>query len=249
MLQGKQLRCRLQVSANNNSWPAPGRRGYSLDSDGEPRSPYEVNTMGPARTPGREPPGRVDSPGPMSLTSVRHLRGRRGRMAWSRSEGSPLVSLCIMRAGWRCPQLGTDPVQIVDNLSILDRKFTDQLLLAVQASVDHIGETKFAVFHTEHGNIGDCALGEIAQFLVTNFMSRVRGHLGDYFLQWNIHRHDLVRDIEFILHRAIHAGDMEGGGDGIGDEPVLDHGNCEGPLEAAAALANVEVDTALAAFD
>ena len=39
--------CPLRVSANNNSWPAPGRRGYSLESDGEPRSLYEINTMGP----------------------------------------------------------------------------------------------------------------------------------------------------------------------------------------------------------
>jgi hypothetical protein len=31
--------CPLRVSANNNSWPAPRRRGYSMDSDGEPRSP------------------------------------------------------------------------------------------------------------------------------------------------------------------------------------------------------------------
>src|ERR1700678_907132 len=108
-------------------------------------------------TPGREPGGGwVDYPRVhVSLTLVWHLRGRRGRAGWSRSEGSPPVSFRIMGAGWRCPQLGTDPVQVVDNLSILDRQFTDQLLLAVQASVDHVGETKFAVFHTEHGNIGD----------------------------------------------------------------------------------------------
>ena len=58
--------CPLRVSANNNSWPAPRRRGYSLDSDGEPRSPYEVNTIGAANDTRERARGRVGrlSPGP-----------------------------------------------------------------------------------------------------------------------------------------------------------------------------------------
>jgi hypothetical protein len=51
-----------------------------------------------------------------------------------------------MGAGWRCPQVGTDPIQVVDNLSVFDGQFTDQLLLAIQACIDHVGEAKLAGF-------------------------------------------------------------------------------------------------------
>src|ERR1700734_1262574 len=69
--------CRFRASVNNNNWPAPGRRGYSLDNDGEPRSPYEGNTAGAANDT-RERPGSAGRlpADPMSPTLVRHLRGR-----------------------------------------------------------------------------------------------------------------------------------------------------------------------------
>jgi hypothetical protein len=56
--------CPLRVSANNNSWTAPRRRGYSLDSDGEPRSPYEGNTIGAADDTRERPGGVGRYPGP-----------------------------------------------------------------------------------------------------------------------------------------------------------------------------------------
>lgn len=40
--------CPVRLSANNNSRPAPRRRGYSLDSDREPESSSEGNTIGAA---------------------------------------------------------------------------------------------------------------------------------------------------------------------------------------------------------
>jgi hypothetical protein len=45
------------------------------------------------------------------------------RARWSK--GSPLASLCIMRAGWRCPQIRADAIQVVHNLSIFNREFTE----------------------------------------------------------------------------------------------------------------------------
>src|ERR1700722_17700595 len=127
--------------------------------------------MGAGKDIGRDR-GINHPPAPVSLTLVGQLRGRWGGCWWSRSEGSPPVRFRIVGTRWRCPQVRTDPIQIVDDLSIFDRQFADQLLLAVQASVDHVGEAEVPIFDAEYRNIGDRALGEIAQFLVTDFMGR-----------------------------------------------------------------------------
>ena len=39
------------------------------------------------------------------------------------SKGSPLAGLRSMWVGFRCPQVGTHPVQVVHDPSVLDRKF------------------------------------------------------------------------------------------------------------------------------
>src|SRR5271165_5111013 len=98
------------------------------------------------------------------------------------SEGGPLASLRIMGPGWRRPQVGTDAIQVIYDLSVLDRKLAKQLLLAIEAFVHHVSKAKIAVFHAEHRDICDRTLREIAQLLVFNLMRRMRRHLGHNFL-------------------------------------------------------------------
>jgi hypothetical protein len=79
--------CPLPVSANNNNWPAPGRRGYILDSVGETSSPYNRNTIG-ARddiaTGGGPPAGSVS----LILVWYRRVIGACGRLGKDADDGA-----------------------------------------------------------------------------------------------------------------------------------------------------------------
>ncbi len=154
-----------------------------------------------------------------------------------------------MRTGRCCPQIRTDPIQVVHDLSILDGQLADQLLFSIQPPVHHIRKAKIPWLYAEHRNVRDRTLGQIAKLFVLDLMRRVRGHLGHHLLQRNPDRQDLIGDIEFILHSAVHAGNVQIGRNGVGDETRLDHRHRERPFKAAPALAHVEENTPLAALD
>ena len=68
-----------------------------------------------------------------------------------------------------------------------------------------------------------------------NLAGRVPGGTADDFIGRHAHREELIHDVQHVFHAGIHAADVEVGGYGVGDKAILDHGNGERELEAAAA--------------
>src|SRR6185369_3476780 len=68
--------------------------------------------------------------------------------------GSPALILGNV-AGRRVPSQGFQPVQVIDDLAVLDGHLIDQLLVAVQAAVDHVGEAELTLFQAQHGDISN----------------------------------------------------------------------------------------------
>src|SRR5947209_15227549 len=63
------------------------------------------------------------------------------------------------------------------------------------------------------------------------------------------HGQKLTHGVEHVLHAGIHASDVQIGRNGIGQEALLNSGNCDAPSEAAAAVPDVEDDASFAALD
>jgi hypothetical protein len=66
-----------------------------------------------------------------------------------------------MRARWLVPQIGTDAIKVIHNLSIFDGEFADKSLGAVEARVQHIRESEFTVLEPQYGNVGDRTRREV----------------------------------------------------------------------------------------
>ncbi len=101
----------------------------------------------------------------------------------------------------------------------------------------------------EDGYVGDRVYGDLAQLGVADFCSWVGGGFADDLGQGNTEREDLVHDVGQVEHDAGGGADVEVGGDGVGPEAGFDHGLCEGEGEGAAAVADVELDAALAGVE
>jgi len=66
----------------------------------------------------------------------------------ARSEGCPLRSLVGKWTWWEIPEIGADAVQVVDDFSVFDREFADQLLGAVEACIQHVGEAELTLLNS-----------------------------------------------------------------------------------------------------
>ena len=68
-------------------------------------------------------------------------------------------------------------------------------------------------------------------------------------LQRDAEREDLVHHVGKVQHDSGGGADVEISGDGVGEEAAFDHGLGEREGEGAAAVADVEFDTALASVE
>jgi hypothetical protein len=50
-----------------------------------------------------------------------------------------------MRTPWSIPQISTNAIEVIDDLSAYDGEFADESFVAVETCVQHISEAEFAL--------------------------------------------------------------------------------------------------------
>ena len=60
-----------------------------------------------------------------------------------------------VRTGRLIPQISADAVEVIDDLSVLDGQFADELLVAIETFVQHVGEAELAFFKPQNRDIRD----------------------------------------------------------------------------------------------
>src|ERR1700736_621861 len=105
------------------------------------------------------------------LRLVRHLFSR-GVVGIRRTRCKGRPTRCVLRVWieWFVPQLRFHSVEVVDDLSVFDGEFGDQLLCAIDACILHVSEAVVAFFYAQHRYVGDGALREIAKVVALDLM-------------------------------------------------------------------------------
>ena len=80
------------------------------------------------------------------------------------------------------------------------------------------------------------------------FAGRIPGRAGNDLLRSKSEGQEFTHEVQHVFHACVHAVDVKVRRNGIGEEALLNGGNCDAPGEAATAVPDIEYNASFAAF-